>query len=190
MKSRLRIKEIKRISLVKSGDDPNALVVLSKASDSCPVATQNVTVNLANRQEAISEANYGPLDPEEENTEYWQKRADDWEADIDEVKLARCGNCSAFNVSKEMQDCIAAGIGGDNAWDTIEAGDLGYCEAFDFKCSGSRSCDAWIVGGPITKNDSDYVESELLTNSSKSDKHQEVSSAIKKILSVTSSKAL
>ena len=179
MKNRLRIKEIKRISLVKSGDDPNALVVLSKASDSCPVATQNVSVNLANRQEAITEANYGPLDPEEENAEYWQKRADDWEVDVSEVELARCGNCAAFNVSKEMRDCIAAGIGGDNAWDTIEAGDLGYCEAFDFKCAGSRSCDAWIVGGPITKNDSDYVDSEPLPNSSQNS--QKVNIAISKI---------
>jgi len=29
-------------------------------------------------------------------------------------------------------------------------GDLGYCEIFDFKCAAKRTCDAWIVGGPIT----------------------------------------
>jgi hypothetical protein len=28
---------------------------------------------------------------------------------------------------------------------------LGYCEAFDFKCAASRTCDAWVVGGPITQ---------------------------------------
>jgi hypothetical protein len=36
-----------------------------------------------------------------------------------------------------------------NEWDTISAGDLGYCEAFDFKCAANRTCDAWVVGGPI-----------------------------------------
>jgi hypothetical protein len=50
-----------------------------------------------------------------------------------------------------MLECIAEGIGGDvnNEWDTIDAGDLGYCEAFDFKCASNRTCDAWVVGGPI-----------------------------------------
>jgi hypothetical protein len=28
--------------------------------------------------------------------------------------------------------------------------DLGYCEIFDFKCAASRTCDAWVVGGPNT----------------------------------------
>mgnify|MGYP003335083654 CR=1 FL=1 len=23
-------------------------------------------------------------------------------------------------------------------------------ELFDFKCAGSRTCDAWIIGGPLT----------------------------------------
>lgn len=27
---------------------------------------------------------------------------------------------------------------------------LGYCEPFDFKCAGDRTCDAWITGGPLT----------------------------------------
>jgi hypothetical protein len=27
----------------------------------------------------------------------------------------------------------------------IEAGDLGYCEIFDFKCASSRTCAAWVV---------------------------------------------
>ena len=36
-----------------------------------------------------------------------------------------------------------------DAWDTIEAGKLGYCTFLKFKCAGSRTCDAWVVGGPI-----------------------------------------
>jgi hypothetical protein len=27
----------------------------------------------------------------------------------------------------------------------IDAGDLGYCEIFDFKCAASRTCRAWIA---------------------------------------------
>jgi hypothetical protein len=53
-------------------------------------------------------------------------------------------------------DCIAGGINDVNEWDTIEAGDLGYCEAFDFKCAASRTCDAWVVGGPITDENMGY----------------------------------
>ena len=30
-------------------------------------------------------------------------------------------------------------------WAMIEAGDLGYCEIFDFKCASSRTCSAWVV---------------------------------------------
>jgi hypothetical protein len=55
-----------------------------------------------------------------------------------------------------MLDCIANGINDVNEWDTIEAGDLGYCEAFDFKCAASRTCDAWVVGGPIVDEDMGY----------------------------------
>ena len=27
---------------------------------------------------------------------------------------------------------------------------LGYCQLFHFKCAGERTCDAWLMGGPIT----------------------------------------
>jgi hypothetical protein len=41
-----------------------------------------------------------------------------------------------------------------------EAGDLGFCEIFDFKCAAKRTCAAWIVGGPITDDMEDEGESE------------------------------
>jgi hypothetical protein len=31
-----------------------------------------------------------------------------------------------------------------------KASNLGYCELFHFKFAGDRTCDAWLVGGPIT----------------------------------------
>ena len=62
-----------------------------------------------------------------------------------------CGNCAAFNITSKMLECIAEGISGDDAWDVIEAGDLGYCEFFKFKCNANRSCSAHVDGGPITE---------------------------------------
>jgi hypothetical protein len=116
----------------------------------CPESTQNVELNLGNRQKAIDKANYGPLNPNEPNEEYWKKKADMFEGDVEAAKKSLCSNCAFFVQTKNMLDCIANGINDTNEWDTIDAGDLGYCEAFDFKCAGSRTCDAWVVGGPIT----------------------------------------
>jgi hypothetical protein len=115
----------------------------------CPTATQNVEVNLKNRQNAIDVAHYGPLNPNEPNEDYWKRKADMFGGDIESAKKARCGNCSFFVQTKKILDCIASGINDINEWDTIESGDLGYCEAFDFKCAALRTCDAWVVGGPI-----------------------------------------
>lgn len=115
----------------------------------CPRATQDIETNLKSRAKAIRVADYGPMNPNDPNEDYWSKRADEWDVSVAEAKKQRCGNCAAFNVSKQMKDCIAKGIGGDTAWDVINAGELGFCEAFDFKCAAKRTCDAWIVGGPI-----------------------------------------
>lgn len=115
----------------------------------CPIATQDIKVNLRNRQYAIDTANYGPLNPNEPNEEYWVKKADEFGGDVESAKEARCGNCAFFDITTKVLDCIAKGIGGEDAWDSIEAGQLGYCEAFDFKCAASRTCDAWVVGGPV-----------------------------------------
>ena len=117
----------------------------------CPEATQNIEVNLANRQKAIDVAHYGPQNPNEPNEEYWKAKAEQFHSgDIEAAKKSRCGNCSLFDIKRKTLECIASGIGGEDAWDSIDAGQLGYCEAFDFKCAAARTCDAWVVGGPIT----------------------------------------
>lgn len=120
----------------------------------CPPATQSIDLNLKNRQKAIDEYGYGPLDPNEPNDEFWQAKAAEWNMeDPGEAKSARCGNCAAFDISDDMQDCIAKGIGseaGSDPHDTIDAGDLGYCKFLKFKCAAKRTCDAWVEGGPIT----------------------------------------
>ena len=120
----------------------------------CPIATRDITINLQNRGRAIDKANYGPMNPREPNDRYWQQLAAKWDVPVEEAKTMRCGNCAAFNQTQKMMACIEAGLGGegraDDPMDTVEAGDLGFCEIFDFKCAGERTCDAWIVGGPIT----------------------------------------
>lgn len=135
-------------------------------SGQCPVATRDITINLQNRGRAIDKANYGPMNPREPNDRYWQQLAAKWDVPVEEAKTMRCGNCAAFNQTQKMMDCIAQGLGGegraDDPMETIEAGDLGFCEIFDFKCAAERTCDAWIVGGPITDNEEgdEYGEDE------------------------------
>jgi hypothetical protein len=119
------------------------------AGASCPAPTQDITLNLKNRGKAITSANYGPENPNLPNTAFWREKADEWDVSVDEAKQSRCGNCAAFNVSDKIKQCIADGIGNEaDPWGTIKLADLGYCEIFDFKCAASRTCDAWVVGGP------------------------------------------
>jgi hypothetical protein len=127
-----------------------------KFEEDCPIATQDVETNLKNRQRAIDEAHYGPLNPNEPNEEYWKKKADMFGGDVESAKKALCGNCAFFVKTPSMLQCIADGINDINELDTIQVANIGYCEAFDFKCAGARTCDAWVVGGPITQEDMGY----------------------------------
>jgi lambda family phage portal protein len=116
---------------------------------SCPIATQDIKTNLANRQTAVDDANYGPANPNEPNDAYWKAKADEFQGDVGTAKKMLCGNCAAFDQRSKVLGCIKKGIGED-ANEVAVGGDLGYCEIFDFKCAAKRTCDAWIVGGPIT----------------------------------------
>jgi hypothetical protein len=121
----------------------------------CPPSTQNIKLNLQNRQKAINEYGYGPLNPNRPNEKFWQAKVDMWKLDsIKEAKSSRCGNCAAFDQTTKTLNCIAKGIGNDqnseDPFDVIEAGKLGYCRFLKFKCAAARTCDAWVVGGPIT----------------------------------------
>ena len=122
------------------------------AEEGCPESTYNIKLNIENRQKCIDEANYGPLNPNEPNEEYWQAKADQFKGSIEEAKKALCGNCAFFYRTPEILKCIAEGLGEEvDPYEAIEAGEIGYCEAYDFKCAASRTCDAWVVGGPITE---------------------------------------
>ena len=129
--------------------------------ESCPMATQDIALNLKNRQKAIKTANYGPLDPNQPNGDFWRQKANIWRIAPSQAKNSRCGNCAAFIQTSKMMDCIEKGLGGEeDDWDTIEAGDLGFCEIFDFKCAAARTCDAWVTGGPVTDESESESEDE------------------------------
>jgi hypothetical protein len=116
----------------------------------CPAATASIKVNLANRQKALDVANYGPADPSNPGT-YWEEKGTRMHTDPATAAGMRCGNCSFFNIGPDMMHCISIGIGED-AKEVELAGQLGFCEAFDFKCAAKRTCDAWVVGGPVREN--------------------------------------
>jgi hypothetical protein len=119
----------------------------------CPLATQDISLNLANRKICVDKANYGPANPQLDNPEFWQKKADLFKTTIDEAKTMRCSNCAAFIVKNKMRQCIEKGICEEDmneAGKIVDLANLGYCELFDFKCAGDRTCDAWITGGPLT----------------------------------------
>lgn len=141
--------------------------LLNEEAPKCPVATQNIQVNLKHRQIAIDRYGYGPLNPNSPNVKFWKEKAEMWKLDsVEEAKEARCSNCAAFNITSKILKCIESGLeAGEklvateaddktdlttkDAWDTIEAGQLGYCTMHKFKCAGSRTCNAWITGGPV-----------------------------------------
>lgn len=124
----------------------------------CPPATQDLIVNLENREHAIKKAGYGPLNPNEPNDEFWNAKGERWGVSGDEARKSTCGNCVMFIRTPKMLNCIATGLEmgespTENAWDAIDTAELGYCEGLDFKCAASRTCDAWVVGGPITEEE-------------------------------------
>ena len=134
---------------------PISPVTAAVSPQECPPATRDIQLNLKNRQNAIDNIGYGPLNPNESNEEFWQEKANRWNVSIEDAKTSRCGNCAAFIRTTKMLECISQGLQeGDknveDSYDVIVAGELGYCEALDFKCAASRTCDAWIAGGPVT----------------------------------------
>ena len=142
----------------RRGDSPMGnkrpkLTGMAEAAKKCPPATQDITINLNNRQKAINEYGYGPLNPDLPNTKFWMKKVDEWNLDsMEEAQSSLCGNCAAFDIRQDTLDCIAQGIDSDSPEDAegvIDAGDLGYCKFLKFKCASRRTCDAWVTGGPL-----------------------------------------
>jgi hypothetical protein len=130
--------------------------LLIEAKTGCPIATQDIHVNLKNRQHAIDEYFYGPANPDNPG-KYWKDAAKRWKIDEATAKTMKCGNCAAFDVSDKMWACMQKGIESNekniDALATIEKADLGYCNFLHFKCAGTRSCTAWVTGGALDDKD-------------------------------------
>lgn len=133
---------------------------LIEKETSCPAATYDLALNLENRQHAIDEYGYGPLNPMEPSDEFWKSKAKMWKVTVEYAKTARCENCAAFNITDKMRECIVNGRADkddskeeDNFEATVEKADLGYCNILHFKCAGSRTCDAWLTNGPLDNKD-------------------------------------
>lgn len=147
------------VSLVEDNSEKEGSLVAAVGNPTegeeftCPPATQDLLINTENRNKAIKSVGYGPLNPDRPNVDFWEEKAELWQTTADEAKTSRCANCAMFIKTPEMLECINKGIDSDNdqnSWDIIDAGDLGYCEALDFKCAAGRTCDAWVAGGPVT----------------------------------------
>ena len=134
----------------------NLINIMEAASKGCPIATHDIDVNLKNRQAAIDNYNYGPANPDKPD-DYWDKSAKIFNVTTATAKTMLCGNCAAFDVSDSMRQCMSDGIKGTeknvDANASINLADLGYCNFLHFKCAGSRSCKAWVTGGPVTEKD-------------------------------------
>ena len=131
------------------------LVKNYKDGDACPLATYKAEENLKNRNHAIDEYGYGPLNPSRPNDKYWREIAGLWGVTVREAKSARCGNCAAFIQTPKMMACIRDGMAGGEEFEqadaeaVTDAANLGYCWLFHFKCAGDRTCHAWLHGGPV-----------------------------------------
>lgn len=129
------------------------IALVEAAGKNCPRATYDLELNVKNRQAGIDQHHYGPANPDKPGN-YWKVAAKQWNIDEKTARTMTCGNCAAFNISDAMYKCIHDGMGADayQAEKTREAADLGYCNLLHFKCAGTRSCELWITGGPITKD--------------------------------------
>ena len=125
----------------------------AKKQKACPKPTGDVQLKLKNRNKAIKKQKYGPANPSLPNKPFWEEKAEMWDdIPVSEAKTMRCGNCAAFDISAKMKKCIQDGLKDDaetDSYETINAGQLGYCHMLKFKCASKRTCDAWVTGGPI-----------------------------------------
>tara|TARA_A100001011_G_C14153695_1_gene775135 strand:- start:503 stop:976 length:474 start_codon:yes stop_codon:yes gene_type:complete len=111
----------------------------------------DLDLNTLSRNVTVKEYRYGPLNPDDEkgSEKFWEDKAEMWDTTVEHAKSSRCSNCSAFNQKTSTINKIAKAIG-DQGKKIVKQSNIGFCEFFWFKCAGSRTCDAWVGGGPIT----------------------------------------
>jgi hypothetical protein len=113
---------------------------VTQIQDSCPLAILDLEENVRNQDTAITEVGYGPLDLESPEPGFWEDKAAKRNTDISNARMMLCGNCSAFDQSEKIMQCISEQPDTTYSQD----GTLGYCQALNFTCSSQRTCDAWM----------------------------------------------
>lgn len=118
--------------------------------DNCPIALQSNAINTQNHLQAIEDANLGPANPLEKNSDFWTAKAVLWGISEGDARGRLCNNCEYYFDTPQIRDCIANGPAKDlkasqlplnPPWADIEDHPVGYCKKFDITCSPIRSCD-------------------------------------------------
>ena len=117
-------------------------------------ALTDLDLNTKNRDMTTKHDGYGPLNPLDKkgSKAFWEDKAKMWNTTTEAAMEARCRNCAAFNQAPAIMKKMAEGLGpaGEKIQDLAN---LGFCELFEFKCAGERTCNKWLVNGPITEED-------------------------------------
>ena len=116
-------------------------------------ALTDIELNTKNRDMTTQKDGYGPLNPLDEkgSKKFWDDKAKMWKTTVEAAKEARCGNCAFFNQSPPVMKKIADGIG-ERGETVSELAGLGFCELWEFKCAALRTCNTWVLGGPIKED--------------------------------------
>jgi len=179
--------------IIMIGDDDQIVMNQEEIINECPIATQDISVNLKNRLNAVEVANYGPMNPELSNNEFWIAKGELFKTTSEIAKQSRCANCAAFIQTSEMISCIEKGLdSGIEATAIVEKANFGYCEIFDFKCAGERTCDAWVFGGAITDTDIMQlaVEEVVDINEPQSDEYRAVNLSVPAFMRASAKRGL
>jgi hypothetical protein len=119
---------------------------------SCPVGTMYSEVNLQNHIFALELGEYGPADPRQPNTEFWQNKMKIWDVNEGTAIMRVCTSCHFADKTAEMQDCIIEGPGGEfkesdlplnPVWAEIDGLPYYYCTRWNMTINPLRTCNGW-----------------------------------------------
>ena len=128
---------------------------ISQSSDiKCPEVLMDKDMSIKNHRICIVKANLGPANPKAPETIYWIIKSTKWNVSERAAREMLCSNCGHYWKTKFIDDCMkkyeqVTPPEVDPSWvDTNDS--AGYCDEWDIPCTGSRTCDTWEPGGPIT----------------------------------------